>query len=123
MCFCIFSFRLCYSYACYLSFFYLISLASKSYELFKSSKTEEKRQLIKFVFSNFEIDRKNIEFSIRKPFDKLLNLSKGQIWLRLSDCFATLLLRAHRLSADRDTFVSLSLGVEPTSVVSHPSRI
>ena len=36
-------------------------------------------------------------------------------WLRLSDCFATLLLRAHRLSADRDTFVSLSLGVEPTS--------
>ena len=64
---------------------YLISLASKSYELFKSSKTEEKRQLIKFVFSNFEIDGKNIEFSIRKPFDKLLNLSKGQIWLRLSD--------------------------------------
>ena len=94
---------------------YLISLASKSYELFKSSKTEEKRQLIKFVFSNFEIDGKNIEFSIRKPFDKLLNLSKGQIWLRLSDCFATLLLRAHRLSADRDTFVSLSLVVEPTS--------
>ena len=41
---------------------YLISLASKSYELFKSSKTEEKRQLIKFVFSNFEIDGKISNF-------------------------------------------------------------
>ena len=64
---------------------YLISLASMSYELFKSSKTEEKRQIINYIFSNFKIDGKNIEFSIRKPFDKLLNLSKGQDWLRLSD--------------------------------------
>lgn len=64
---------------------YLVSLAARASDLFKSSKTEEKRQLIKYVFSNFEIDGKNVGFSIRKPFDKLLNLSKGQDWLRLPD--------------------------------------
>ena len=64
---------------------YLVSLAARAAELFKSSKMEEKRQLIKCVFSNFEIEGKNIGFSIRKPFDKLLNLSKGQVWLRLPD--------------------------------------
>lgn len=64
---------------------YIVSLAARASELFKSSKVEEKRQLIKYVFSNFEVEGKNIGFSIRKPFDKLLNLSKGQEWLPLFD--------------------------------------
>ncbi|MCB1215554.1 MAG: recombinase family protein [Deltaproteobacteria bacterium] len=47
----------------------LLNLASRAYELFESSKVDQKRQLMNFVLSNLNLKGKNLEFSIRKPFD------------------------------------------------------
>jgi ABC transporter substrate binding protein len=48
-------------------------LASRAAELFESSKPEQKRQLLAFVFSNLRLKGKKLEYSLRSPFDfKLL---------------------------------------------------
>src|ERR1700737_1597978 len=41
----------------------LISLASRAAELFERSKTDQKRQLLAFVFSNLRLRGKKLEFS------------------------------------------------------------
>jgi hypothetical protein len=51
----------------------LISLASRAADLFKCSKTEQKRQLLAFVFSNLRLRGKKLEFSLRSPFDLMVN--------------------------------------------------
>lgn len=47
----------------------LFSLASRAYEIFQSSKIEQKRQLIAFVFSNLTLKGASLEYTLRKPFD------------------------------------------------------
>ena len=51
----------------------LISLASRAAELFERSKSEQKRQLLAFVFSNLRLRGKKLEFSLRSPFDLMVN--------------------------------------------------
>ncbi len=59
----------------------LISLAPRSAEIFDSSKTEEKRQLLAFVFSNLALRGKKLEFSLRSPFDLMVNRRTYASWL------------------------------------------
>ncbi len=59
---------------------YLLELANRSYELFKSSDIDVKRKIINLVFSNLTLDEKKLEFSMRKPFDKLLNVPSNKEW-------------------------------------------
>ena len=59
----------------------LFLLANRAYELFESSKTEEKRRLIKILFSKLEIDGKNCLFSKRKAVETLLSTAFHQKWL------------------------------------------
>jgi len=51
----------------------LISLASRAAQLFERSKAEQKRELIAFVFSNLRLKGKKLEFSLRSPFDLMVN--------------------------------------------------
>ena len=59
----------------------LISLASRAAEIFEGSKTERKRQLIAFVFSNLKLKGKKLEFSLRSPFDLMVNRRSYASWL------------------------------------------
>jgi hypothetical protein len=59
----------------------LISLASRAGELFERSKTEQKRQLIDFVFSNLRLKGKQLEFSLRSPFDLMVKRESYTSWL------------------------------------------
>jgi hypothetical protein len=59
----------------------LISLASRAAELFERSKAEQKRQLLAFVFSNLRLRGKNLEFSLRSPFDLMVNRASYSSWL------------------------------------------
>ena len=59
---------------------YLIDLASRAADVFKSSGIEQKRKIINCVFSNLEVEDKNVVFSMRKPFDKLMGLASCQVW-------------------------------------------
>lgn len=63
----------------------MVELADYIPSAFESSTIEEKRQYINFFFSNLQVEGKNLVLSIRKPFDKLLNLSKGSCWLCRKD--------------------------------------
>jgi hypothetical protein len=59
----------------------LISLASRAAELFERSKAEQKRQLLAFVFSNLRLRGKKLEFSLRSPFDLMVNRASYSSWL------------------------------------------
>jgi hypothetical protein len=53
---------------------YLLNLASTAYELFESSKIEQKRQLINFLLSNLRLRGEKLEYALNKPFDALVNI-------------------------------------------------
>src|ERR1700738_791974 len=59
----------------------LISVASRAAELFERSKTEQKRELLAFVFSNLRLRGKNLEFSLRSPFDLMVDRRSYTGWL------------------------------------------
>jgi hypothetical protein len=59
----------------------LISLASRAAELFEGSKPEQKRELIAFVFSNLRLRGKKLDFSLRSPFDLMVNRRDYSSWL------------------------------------------
>tara|TARA_Y100000588_G_C14276792_1_gene934731 strand:- start:2236 stop:3759 length:1524 start_codon:yes stop_codon:yes gene_type:complete len=73
----------------YITSQYLLQLASKSYELFKSSEVEEKRVLIKTVLSNFEITGENMLWKAKKPFSNFLNCTEGFLWRHTRDALRT----------------------------------
>jgi hypothetical protein len=56
----------------------LISVASRAAELFERSKTEQKRQLVGFVFSNLRLRGKKLEYSLRSPFDLMVNRARTE---------------------------------------------
>ena len=59
----------------------LISLASKAYEIFESSKITEKRQLIAFMFSNLRMNGTKLLFDLKQPFNLMANLRSHTEWL------------------------------------------
>jgi hypothetical protein len=61
----------------------LESLISASWtaELFERSKTDQKRQLIALVFSNLQLRGKKLEFSLRSPFDLMVDRRSYTSWL------------------------------------------
>ena len=59
----------------------IFELASKAHDLFKSSELEEKRRIIALVFPNLEMNSAKLVFTLRKPFDMMMNLSHRKEWL------------------------------------------
>jgi len=70
----------------------LLNLCSRAPELFESSKVEQKRQLINFLLSNLKLRDKNLEFTLKKPFDVLVNLDYRSNWLATVDNVKTKIL-------------------------------
>ena len=60
-----------------------------AYELFESSKIEQKRKLINYVFSNLELNGVTLRYSLRKPFDLMVDCSTRSEWLGLLDTLRT----------------------------------
>ena len=63
----------------------LLKTVSKADELFTSSKIEQKRKIITFLFSNLWLDGEDVRYELHAPFDKLLDLAKGKEWWALLD--------------------------------------
>lgn len=59
----------------------LISVASRAADIFERSKIEQKRELLAFVFSNLALRGKKLEFSLRSPFDLMVNRPDHASWL------------------------------------------
>jgi len=56
-------------------------VASRAAEIFERSKTEQRRELIAFVFSNLRLKGRKLEFSLRSPFDLMVNRASYTSWL------------------------------------------
>ena len=58
----------------------VITMLSKSAEMFASSKTEQKRQMLGFVFSNLQMEGSTLRYSLRKPFEVLQQVPQNPEW-------------------------------------------
>ncbi len=50
-----------------------LNIAKRAKEIFASSEVDEKRQFLGFLLQNCELNEKKLEFSMRSPFNLLLN--------------------------------------------------
>lgn len=71
----------------YLTSEYLLKLASKADQLFKSSELQEKRLLLKLTLQNLELDGKKAQFDWIKPFDAIALHASRKAWLPLLNMF------------------------------------
>ncbi|MGQ0527573.1 MAG: recombinase family protein [Alphaproteobacteria bacterium] len=59
----------------------LVSLASKAGQIFDRSTTDEKRQLIGYLFANLELKGSRLCYSLKNPFNLFMDLASYQEWL------------------------------------------
>ena len=64
-------------------------LASRLHDIFLVSKNCEKREIINFVFSNISLRGDKLGYTLRKPFDLMVNLGERATWLPTIDKFRT----------------------------------
>lgn len=69
----------------YITVSYLLTLASRAYDLFKGSEIEERRQLIKLLFQNCKLNGEKLEFDLINPYDSVFVYASRQLWL-LKSC-------------------------------------
>ncbi len=58
----------------------LVNLVSKIPEIYESSNFDEKRKVLKLLYSNFLLEGKNPLFSIRKPLENILSRGLCHVW-------------------------------------------
>jgi site-specific DNA recombinase len=69
----------------YITITNLLDISTRAFELYESSKLDQKRQLLNFMFSNLKLEGKKLVFNLKRPFDVLAGLTKTQDWLPGSD--------------------------------------
>ncbi|OHA58286.1 MAG: hypothetical protein A2571_03465 [Candidatus Vogelbacteria bacterium RIFOXYD1_FULL_44_32] len=65
----------------YLTANMVLKLAQRALQIFKSSEVHEKRQFLNFLLQNCQLEGKNLTFSMRYPFDRILATSNQPIGL------------------------------------------
>ena len=63
----------------------LVMLAYKAAEIFDRSTTNEKRQLMGYLFSNLELEGSKLRYALKTPFNLFINLDGYKEWLPGSD--------------------------------------
>lgn len=67
----------------------LVSIISRVWKIFESSKIDRKRQLIGMLTSNLEVDDKKLYVELKSPFDMIYELDKSKEWGSIVDLFRT----------------------------------
>jgi len=65
----------------YVTAFYILSLANRAYDLFLSSEPAIKRQLLKLLLQNCEIDHGSLRYTLNYPFSAIFSYTKSHSWL------------------------------------------
>ncbi len=60
---------------------YVLTVANRGLELFKSSKAQEKNEIINFVLQNSTLEGKELKFNLKMPFDALALAHQRTDWL------------------------------------------
>ena len=58
----------------------VLSLADNALEYLKSSKVEQKREILNLVLSNSELNDGNLSYTVNSPFNLLLDSSNHKVW-------------------------------------------
>lgn len=58
----------------------LVSITSRAWEIFESSKIDKKRQILGMLTSNLEVDDKKLYVELKSPFSLVYELNKTQEW-------------------------------------------
>ena len=58
----------------------LISITSRAWEIFKSSRIERKQQILGMIASNFVVDDKNLMVTLKSPFNTIYELNQSGNW-------------------------------------------
>lgn len=58
----------------------VLSLADNALEYLKSSKVEQKREILNLVLSNLELNDGNLNYTVNSPFNLLLDSSNHKEW-------------------------------------------
>ncbi len=58
----------------------LLELTSRAYELFCSSKIDQKRRILNLLFSNLQLEGEKLLFTVNKPFDLLMSMPRSEVW-------------------------------------------
>ena len=74
----------------YITASYILSLANRAYDLFLNSEPEIKRQLLKLLLQNCEIDNGSLRYTLNYPFSAIFSYTKNHNWLPLYDVFRNL---------------------------------
>jgi len=82
----------------YITASYILSLANRAYDLFLSSEPMIKRQLLKFLLQNCEIENGNLRYTLNYPFSAIFSYTKSQSWLSLQENYRTILPYFKKLS-------------------------
>lgn len=67
----------------------LLEIATRAHDHFQCSSTEQKRKLVNFVFANLQLKGTTLCYTLKKPFDQMLNLTTCQQWRDLVDSLRT----------------------------------
>ena len=60
----------------------VLNLAQKALEIFKSSEPMEKRELLNFLLQNLQLQGRNLVFTLKEPFDTVLEANRCSSLLR-----------------------------------------
>jgi len=66
----------------YLTANMVLNLAKNAYNIFQSSEVSKKRQLLNFLVQNPQLKGKKLVFTLKKPFDTILEANRCSNWLR-----------------------------------------
>jgi site-specific DNA recombinase len=64
----------------YITANYILELSKRAYKLILSSEMEDRRQLLKLVFQNLNIDGKKVCIVAQKPFDTIFKCANSLSW-------------------------------------------
>ena len=65
----------------YITASYILNLANRAYDLFLSSEPDIKRQLLKLLLQNCEINNGSLRYTLNYPFSTIFKYTKSHNWL------------------------------------------
>jgi len=68
---------------------YIINIAANARDEFRCSSMEQKRELLKFVYSNIQMRGKKLKLTMAKPFDLIAECNETGEWRSLLDVIRT----------------------------------
>lgn len=63
----------------------MLSLCNRALDIFRSSKTAQKRSLLRTVFSNLELNAQNLSWALVSPLSDMVEVVDYKEWLCILD--------------------------------------